>query len=75
MMVFITAKMIKFTYRHLNCIDDNGVDAGISRWGGVVRGGAEIRGAITRGGARNFPIGGLNLPTRGLKYCFWGTFT
>ena len=51
------------------------MDAGISRWGGVVRGGAEIRGAITRGGARNFPTGGLNLPTRGLKYCFGGTFT
>ena len=27
----------------------------------------------TRGGARNFPTGGLNLPTRGLKYGFQGT--
>ena len=25
-----------------------------------------------RGGARNFPTGGLNLPTRGLKYGFQG---
>ena len=27
----------------------------------------------TRGGARNFPTGGLTLPTRGLKYGFQGT--
>ena len=28
-----------------------------------------------RGGARTFPSGGLTLPTRELKFCFWGTFT
>ena len=27
---------------------------------------------LSRGGARNFPTGGLNLPTRGLKYGFQG---
>ena len=26
----------------------------------------------SRGGARNFPTGGLTLPTRGLKYGFQG---
>ena len=26
-----------------------------------------------RGGARNFPAGGLNLPMRGLNYGFQGT--
>ena len=28
---------------------------------------------VGRGGARNFPTGGLTLPTRGLKYGFQGT--
>ena len=28
---------------------------------------------LSRGSARNFPTGGLTLPTRGLKYGFQGT--
>ena len=34
-----------------------------------------IRYSVTgaRGGTRNFPTGGLTLPTRGLKYGFQGT--
>ena len=29
--------------------------------------------SLLRGGARNFPMGGLTLPTRGLKYGFQST--